>query len=109
METIGERLIHLRHSKNLTRAEVREHFGFAESTYRNYENDGRVPSNKVLYNFAQFYQCDFDWLVGVAYLKNEMDFILDVLEQNVKYGDSNGLRSRHAIEYIENQRKGLNN
>ncbi|MDO6178219.1 helix-turn-helix domain-containing protein [Lactococcus lactis] len=48
MESFSERLIHLRHSNNLTRKQVRESLDINESTYNRWENGSRTPDNETI-------------------------------------------------------------
>lgn len=48
MESFSERLIHLRHSHNLTQKEVSDALGLVRSNYNRYERGARTPSNKTI-------------------------------------------------------------
>ncbi|PWL88327.1 MAG: XRE family transcriptional regulator [Escherichia coli] len=55
---IGERLRHLRESKNLERKEVANATGLTVSAISNYELGIRIPRDEVKYVLAQFYNAD---------------------------------------------------
>lgn len=49
MESFSERLVHLRHSNNLTRQQVRESLNINNvSTYNRWENGSRTPDNETI-------------------------------------------------------------
>lgn len=98
METIAERLVHLRHSHNLTRKQVREALGFLETTYARWEKGNRVPDNETVLKFAQFYRVSPLYMLGFGHLQDETDFLTEVLEFISKNGDPDGTYARFALE-----------
>lgn len=57
MESFSERLIHLRHSNNLTRQQVRDSLNINNvSTYNRWENGSRIPDNETIVRFANFFK-----------------------------------------------------
>ena len=100
MTTIADRLSDLRHMNNLTQNQVCEALNLNIRTYIRYETGKTKPDVELLVRFSLFYNKDLRWIVGQSEQMELFDFVMDVLEQNVKYGD-NGLRSRACLEYIE--------
>ncbi|WDA68727.1 helix-turn-helix domain-containing protein [Lactococcus lactis] len=98
METIAERLVHLRHSHNLSRKQVREALGFLETTYARWEKGNRVPDNETVLKFAQFYQVSPLYMLGFSHLQDEADFLAEVLEHISENGDPDGTYARFALE-----------
>lgn len=90
MESFSERLIHLRHSNNLTRKQVRESLDINESTYNRWENGSRTPDNETIVRFANFFKVSPLYMLGISHLRNGEEYLLDVLENwtNVKYLDT---------------------
>lgn len=61
---VSKRLAELRHSKNLTEAELSSKIGFAQTTYSFYEIGKRRPTTMKLLSIAQFYNVSVDYIVG---------------------------------------------
>ena len=98
MESFSERLIHLRHSNNLTRKQVRESLDINESTYNRWENGSRTPDNETIVRFANFFKVSPMYMLGINHLMNGEEFLLDVLE-NIESEDSiEGLKAKYALE-----------
>ena len=88
MESFSERLIHLRHSNNLTRQQVRESLNINNvSTYNRWENGSRTPDNETIVRFANFFKVSPIYMLGFSHLMNGEEFLLDVLE-NIESEDS---------------------
>lgn len=98
METIAERLVHLRHSRNLTRKQVRESLDFKEPTYARWEKGNRTPDNETVLKFAQFYQVSPLYVLGFSHLQYEAEFLTEVLEYISENGDPDGTYARFALE-----------
>ncbi|QDK70735.1 helix-turn-helix transcriptional regulator [Lactococcus protaetiae] len=101
MVTIAERLSDLRHMNNLTQNQVCDALGLTERTYIRYERGQTKPDTELLIRFSEFYNKNLFWILGLTEQMEIFNFVMDVLEQNAKYGDSNGLRSRACLEYME--------
>ncbi|MEX6496962.1 helix-turn-helix domain-containing protein [Lactococcus sp. AK05] len=80
MESFSERLIHLRHSNNLTRKQVRESLDINESTYNRWENGSRTPDNETIVRFANFFKVSPLYMLGISHLRNGEEYLLDMLE-----------------------------
>ena len=80
MESFSERLIHLRHSNNLTRKQVRESLDINESTYNRLENGSRTPDNETIVRFANFFKVSPLYMLGISHLRNGEEYLLDMLE-----------------------------
>ena len=63
-EMFSERLRKLRQSKGLSRKELGQALGLAESTISNYENDLRTPDYELLTRIADFFEVSTDYLLG---------------------------------------------
>ncbi|WP_270245326.1 helix-turn-helix domain-containing protein [Lactococcus lactis] len=98
MESFSERLIHLRHSNNLSRKQVRESLNFKESTYNRWENGSRVPDNETIVEFANFFKVSPMYMLGISHLRNGEEYLLDVLE-NIESEDTiEGTKAKFALE-----------
>ncbi|HAI27830.1 MAG TPA: XRE family transcriptional regulator [Lactococcus lactis] len=98
MESFSERLIHLRHSNNLTRKQVRESLDINESTYNRWKNGSRTPDNETIVRVANFFKVSPMYMLGFSHLMNGEEFLLDVLE-NIESEDSvEGLKAKYALE-----------
>ena len=98
MESFSERLIHLRHSNNLTRKQVRESLDINESTYSRWENGTRTPDNETIVRFANFFKVSPMYMLGISHLRNGEEYLLDVLENIEINGDPEGLKAKFALE-----------
>ena len=104
MESFSERLIHLRHSNNLTRQQVRESLNINNvSTYNRWENGSRTPDNETIVRFANFFKVSPLYMWGISHLRNGEEYLLDVLE-NIESDDTvEGLKAKAGLaEYQKN-------
>lgn len=104
MESFSERLIHLRHSNNLTRQQVRESLNINNvSTYNRWENGSRTPNNETIVRFANFFKVSLMYMLGISHLRNGEEYLLDVLE-NIESDDTvEGLKAKAGLaEYQKN-------
>ncbi|ARE09959.1 hypothetical protein UC317_1846 [Lactococcus lactis subsp. lactis] len=104
MESFFERLIHLRHSNNLTQQQVRESLGINNvSTYSRWENGTRTPDNETIVRFANFFKVSPMYMLGISHLRNGEEYLLDVLE-NIESDDTvEGLKAKAGLaEYQKN-------
>ncbi|MEI3630582.1 helix-turn-helix domain-containing protein [Lactococcus lactis] len=104
MESFSERLIHLRHSNNLTRQQVRESLNINNvSTYNRWENGSRTPNNETIVRFANFFKVSPKYMLGISHLRNGEEYLLDVLE-NIESDDTvEGLKAKAGLaEYQKN-------
>ncbi|WP_270338052.1 helix-turn-helix domain-containing protein [Lactococcus lactis] len=98
MESFSERLIHLRHSHNLTQKEVSDSLELVYSNYNRYERGVRIPDNETIVRFANFFKVSPMHMLGFSHLMNGEEFLLDVLE-NIESDDSTeGLKAKYALE-----------
>ena len=98
MESFSERLIHLRHSHNLTQKEVRDYLELVYSNYIRYERGVRITENETVVRFANFFKVSPIYMLGFSHLMNGEEFLLDVLE-NIEFEDSmEGLKAKYALE-----------
>ncbi|MDT2867680.1 helix-turn-helix domain-containing protein [Lactococcus lactis] len=98
MESFSERLIHLRHSHNLTQKEVSDALGLVRSNYNRYERVARTPSNETIVKFANFFKVSPMYMLGISHLMNGDEFLLDVLENIELTGDPEGTKAKYALE-----------
>ena len=103
MESFSERLIHLRHSNNLTQQQVRESLDINISTYNRWENGSRTPNNETIVRFANFFKVSPMYMLGISHLRNGEEYLLDVLE-NIESDDTvEGLKAKAGLaEYQKN-------
>ncbi|MDN6548484.1 MAG: helix-turn-helix domain-containing protein [Lactococcus lactis] len=98
MESFSERLIHLRHSHNLTQKEVSDSLELVYSNYNRYERGVKIPDNETIVRFANFFKVSPIYMLGFSHLMNGEEFLLDVLE-NIESEDSvEGLKAKYALE-----------
>ncbi|MDG4966888.1 helix-turn-helix domain-containing protein [Lactococcus lactis] len=98
MESFSERLIHLRHSHNLTQKEVSDALGVVRSSYNRYERGVRTPSNETIVKFANFFKVSPMYMLGFSHLMNGEEFLLDVLENIESEDSTEGLKAKYALE-----------
>lgn len=103
MESFSERLIHLRHSNNLSRKQVRESLDINESTYNRWENVSRTPDNGTIVRFANFFKVSPLYMLGISHLRNGEEYLLDVLENIESDETIEGLKAKAGLaEYRKN-------
>ncbi|MCC4121174.1 helix-turn-helix domain-containing protein [Lactococcus lactis] len=98
MESFSERLIHLRHSHNLTQKEVSDGLGLVRSNYNRYERGARTPDNEIIVRFANFFKVSPMYMLGISHLMNGEEFLLDVLENIESEDNAEGLKAKYALE-----------
>lgn len=64
METLGERLRHLREMKGLSQKEVADYLKITEGAYGNYETGRREPNLEMLRLLLVFYNVSAEYLFG---------------------------------------------
>ncbi|MCT0016481.1 XRE family transcriptional regulator [Lactococcus lactis subsp. lactis] len=98
MESFSERLIHLRHSNNLTRKQVRKSLGIDNvSTYNRWENGSRTPDNETVVRFANFFKVSPMYMLGISHLRNGEEYLLDVLENIESDETIEGLKAKAGL------------
>ncbi|MGV9045497.1 helix-turn-helix domain-containing protein [Lactococcus lactis] len=98
MESVSERLIHLRHSHNLTQKEVSDSLELVYSNYNRYERGVRLPDNETIVRFANFFKVSPMYMLGFSHLMNGEEFLLDVLENIESEDSTEGLKAKYALE-----------
>ncbi|MET4548771.1 helix-turn-helix domain-containing protein [Lactococcus lactis] len=98
MESFSERLIHLRHSHNLTQKEVSDSLELVYSNYNRYERGVRIPDNETIVRFANFFKVSPMYMLGFSHLMNGEEFLLDVLENIESEDTTEGLKAKYALE-----------
>ncbi|MCM6841234.1 helix-turn-helix domain-containing protein [Lactococcus lactis] len=98
MESFSERLIHLRHSHNLTQKEVSDSLELVYSNYNRYERGVRIPDNETIVRFANFFKVSPMYMLGFSHLMNGEEFLLDVLENIESEDCTEGLKAKYALE-----------
>lgn len=98
MESFSERLIHLRHSHNLTQKEVSDSLELVYSNYNRYERGVRTPDNETIVRFANFFKVSPMYMLGFSSLMNGEEFLLDVLENIESEDSTEGLKAKYALE-----------
>lgn len=73
MIEFGERLKHLRLSKNLKQSELAELLGLTKSVISAYEIGLRMPSYDVLIKISRIFNVSTDYLLGVETKESELD------------------------------------
>lgn len=61
---VGDRIIALRQSKNVSRKDLAEHLNIPYTTLRNYETNVREPGHKILIALADYFHVSVDNLLG---------------------------------------------
>ncbi|WFB96229.1 helix-turn-helix transcriptional regulator [Lactococcus lactis] len=103
MESFSERLIHLRHSHNLTQKEVSDALGLVRSNYNRYERGARTPDNETIVRFANFFKVSPLYMLGISHLRNGEEYLLDVLENIESDETIEGLKAKAGLaEYRKN-------
>ena len=97
MESFSERLIHLRHSNNLTRKQVRESLDINESTYNRWENGSRTPDNETIVRFANFLKVSPLYMLGISHLRNGEEYLLDLIENIESDQTIEGLKAKAGL------------
>ncbi|BDH85008.1 helix-turn-helix domain-containing protein [Lactococcus lactis] len=98
MESFSERLIHLRHSHNLTQKEVSDSLELVYSNYNRYERGVRIPDNETIVRFANFFKVSPMYMLGFSHLMNGEEFLLDVLENIESEDTAEGLKAKYALK-----------
>ena len=98
MESFSERLIHLRHSRNLTQKEVSDSLELVYSNYNRYERGVRIPDNETIVRIANFFKVSPMYMLGFSHLMNGEEFLLDVLENIESEDSTEGLKAKYALE-----------
>ena len=98
MESFSERLIHLRHSHNLTQKEVSDSLELVYSNYNRYERGVRIPDNETIVRFANFFKVSPVYMLGFSHVVNGEEFLLDVLENIESEDSTEGLKAKYALE-----------
>ncbi|MDI3478547.1 MAG: hypothetical protein PWQ59_2072 [Thermoanaerobacterium sp.] len=65
METIGQRIKHLREKKELTQKQLADLVGITEASLSRYENDLREPKAEILSRIAKALDTTTDFLLGL--------------------------------------------
>lgn len=92
----GARLMHLRKSANLTRAELGEICGVAPSTIVNYERGTRIPFADTALKMADYFHISIHELLGV----DNPDLVMaqaDALEQMRSVNGNKGAERLNAV------------
>ena len=98
MESFSERLIHLRHSHNLTQKEVSDSLELVYSNYNRYERGVRIPDNETIVRFANFFKVSPMYMLGFGHLMNGEEFLLDIIENIESEDSTEGLKAKYALE-----------
>ena len=96
MESFSERLIHLRHSHNLTQKEVSDSLELVYSNYNRYERGVRIPDNETIVRFANFFKVSPLYMLGISHLRNGEEYLLDVVENIESNDTAEGLKLKMA-------------
>lgn len=92
----GEKLIALRKEKKLTQQEAADAAGISRRTYISYEQEGRYPRNRIVYEkLAELFGCDRNYL-----LAEDEEFVSAAAEQY-------GAKGRREAEQLVAELSGL--
>lgn len=94
METVGERLRHLRNSKKLKQEELAKIISISKSAIGMYERNEREPSFEIVEKLANFFNVSIDYLLTGKNKKT------DTNNSNLFFFDIDGL-SEDEIEDIK--------
>ncbi len=90
MITIGEKLKMLRNNKHVTQAKVCKQIGISVQALSRYENDQAEPDMDVLYNLANYYNVDINYLFNYSENRRKGN------DYRLVNGDSNLLSKYHT-------------
>jgi transcriptional regulator with XRE-family HTH domain len=76
-----DRLRTLRESRRLSQATLAHHLGTTGSMVSLWEKGSNYPAFWNLVEITRFFGVDMDWLVGMPYVRNEMQNRMKVREQ----------------------------
>ncbi|WP_066500049.1 helix-turn-helix domain-containing protein [Abyssisolibacter fermentans] len=81
---IGNRLIYIRESLNLTQEKFSDILQVNFRTYQNWENGNRIPNTNALVHIADTLHISTDWLLGrdqyfIIHNKSDISIIKDIL------------------------------
>ena len=89
--TFGEKIRALRKGKKMSQTALGEAVGAALRTVRGWEQEGRYPKNKEVYQkLADVLECDISYLMS-----NEEEFVMDAKEG---YGSRGAAQARAILE-----------
>lgn len=66
-QTLGQKLRHLRTSREYTQQQLCDYLHIERSAYANYETDKREPSRHILLQIADFYRINVEYLLRDDY------------------------------------------
>jgi transcriptional regulator with XRE-family HTH domain len=84
MFNFGDVLKELRKKNNIPVDKLSKIFNVSKSSYYNWENGYRTPSNDMLRKIADFYNVSLDYLISYDNLSQDEYFYIQVTEDNMK-------------------------
>ena len=85
MASIGERILTLRKSRNLSQKELAEQVGITEASLSRYENNLREPKGEIIAKIAEALKCSTDYLLGLTNDKTEYKSKSSLHKNEIKY------------------------
>lgn len=98
--SLGNKLIHLREMKDISRKEISEKLNISYGSYSKYESDERSPSFEILISIADFFNVSIDFLFA-RYTNSQIMHKNIMLYENPDFLDLSKLSEEDKI-YIEN-------
>jgi len=83
METIGQRIKHLREKKELTQKQLADLVGITEASLSRYENDLREPKAEIVSRIAKALNTTTDFLLGL-HISEEYKKKYNISKQEIK-------------------------
>lgn len=85
---MNKRLVDLREEKDLLNKTVAKHIGVGESVYSEWESDKLSIPTKRLYQLAEFFEVNIDYLVGISdvrlHIKVGKDINIEVVSSRLR-------------------------
>lgn len=106
MDTLGERIGHLRRERNITQKKLSEILGVTPRMVSFYESNDREPSTEVLAKIANYFDTTVDYLIGNSanrYARNDQEFAKNV--KRVLY--AHGMIDNPSAELSSQQQKEI--
>lgn len=112
MDTLANRLKHLRKSSNLTQTDLGKILGVGKTTVSMYETNNSTPSDEIKLKIAEYFNVSLDYLLGKTDIKNSSDTERTVaLHSSTDYDDLPQEAKdeiNNFIEYVKSKYKKTN-
>ena len=99
MESLGEKIKHIRLSNNLKQSELADILHISEKTVSSWENNRTIPDLNMIYKISNYFKKSFYYLISDDYIdlnnneieiklkvdRNEYERLLNLLKNTAKY------------------------